>query len=266
MLLLTKMWMAIGEDMDDWMDGFEKAFCVKIFRDEWELEGWDVIHEEPKELLHYWTNQPLGEYMASQEYSIRALLRNKNSGEAHDIKGNTVEGMCSGIDAIFGENKQSAIYSVIHSRTLEGEPGFRTLGNISKKSGCDPVAALEMRPDYVKSILEPLGMLRYPIVFITDGQNPAVLERLQADPDIGSLIRVVPEEACWIGGDLTLAIMSNVFIGNPASTFTGFIAKARLALGFGHNYLFRARDDKGQWKTVCGDHCIFDRSFLGIMA
>ena len=93
-----------------------------------------------------------------------------------------------------------------------------------------------------------------------------MLKRLLDDADIGPLLRVVPDEATWIGGDLTVAIMSNVFVGNPASTFTGFIAKARLALGFGHNYLFRAKDENGEWRTVCGDHCIFDESILGHMA
>ena len=40
----------------------------------------------------------------------------------------------------------------------------------------------------------------------------------------------------------------------------------RLALGFGHNYLFRARDEEGRWRTVCGDHCIFDKTIMGVMA
>jgi len=54
--------------------------------------------------------------------------------------------------------------------------------------------------------------------------------------------------------------------GNPASTFSGFIAKSRLALGFGHSYLFRAKDENGAWRTVCGDHCIFDKSILSVMS
>eukprot|EP00580_Thalassiosira_gravida_P008657 CAMPEP_0201627596 /NCGR_PEP_ID=MMETSP0493-20130528/2746_1 /ASSEMBLY_ACC=CAM_ASM_000838 /TAXON_ID=420259 /ORGANISM="Thalassiosira gravida, Strain GMp14c1" /LENGTH=62 /DNA_ID=CAMNT_0048098097 /DNA_START=1 /DNA_END=186 /DNA_ORIENTATION=+ len=62
------------------------------------------------------------------------------------------------------------MYSVIHSRSLEGEPGLRLLGNLAHRSGCDPVAALEMKPDYIKAILKPLGMMKHPIVFITDGQ------------------------------------------------------------------------------------------------
>ena len=57
-----------------------------------------------------------------------------------------------------------------------------------------------------------------------------------------------------------------ILVGNPASWFAGFIAKTRLALGFGHNYLFRARDEEGRWRTVCGDHCIFDKTIMGAIA
>ena len=109
-------------------------------------------------------------------------------------------------------------------------------------------------------------MLNHPIVLITDGQDHSVLERLQADPEISQQLRVVPDGASSLGGDITLAVMSNVFIGNPVSTFSGIIAKSRLALGFAHNYLWRAKDKAGNWHTVCGDTCIFDKSLMGVMA
>ncbi|KAL7529831.1 hypothetical protein ACHAXR_003183, partial [Thalassiosira sp. AJA248-18] len=213
MHLLTKMWMAI--EGDDWVSQFENAFCVKIFHSQTQLEGWDVTHLNTKDLLHYGVRvkAPLGEYMASQEYDLRTLFRNYNTGVGTDRRGRPVKDMCSGINALFGEKQKNAIYSVIHSRTLEGKPGIRLLSKVARKSGCDPVAALEMKPDYVKSILEPLGMIGYPIVVITDGQNPTVVDRLLADPEIGPSISVVPKESSWIGGDLTLAVMSNVFIG-----------------------------------------------------
>ncbi|KAL7530349.1 hypothetical protein ACHAXR_003440 [Thalassiosira sp. AJA248-18] len=266
--LLTKMWMAIEGDEDAWTSQFENAFCVKIFQTQAQLEGWDVTSLNTKDLLHYgmYVKAPLGEYMASQEYAIRTLFRNYNTGVGYNRRHKPVKDMCSGIDALFGEKQRTAVYSVVHSRTLEGAPGLRLLRTVARKSGCDPVAALEMEPDYVKSILKPLGMMKHPIVVISDGQNPTVVERLLADPEIGPMIRVVPEEACWLGGDLTLATMSNVFIGNPASSASAFIAKSRLALGFGHNYLFRAKDKKGQFRTVCGDHCVFDRTIMGPIA
>jgi len=94
---------------------------------------------------------------------------------------------------------------------------------VSKETGSDPRAGLEMRADYVKSILGPLDMLNHPIVVITDGQNMNLLQRLMGDRIIGPMIRPVPKSACWIGGDITIATMATVFIGNPASTFLAFI-------------------------------------------
>jgi len=174
--------------------------------------------------------------------------------------------MCSVLDASFGEQKSSAVYSVIHSRSLEGEPGLRLLGRIAGKVGCDPVAALDMEPDYVKAILAPLGMLGRPILFLTDGQRPEILERLQQDPDIGANIVLVPAEASWVGGDITAAIMADVFIGNPASTFSGFIAKTRVAFGYRTNFLFRKRDVNGEWVDVCDERGIFDTKVMNVMA
>ena len=57
-------------------------------------------------------------------------------------------------------------------------------------------------------------------------------------------------------GTLTLLFVSetmqaNVFIGHPSSTLSGFIARSRVALGFGHsNYIHLAKDEKGKWKRV----------------
>ena len=181
--LLTQMWLAV--EGDDWQAQFERALCVKIFRGQGELEGWDVVHREAKDLFFYQSRLPFGDYVDSQENSIRTLFRNYNTGEGKDSRSNPAGDMCSGVKAIFGDGASDAVYSVIHSRSLEGEPGVNLLGKVSRRSGCDPRAALWMRPDYVKSILEPLGMTKYPIVVITDGQDPKVLERLRDDPDRG---------------------------------------------------------------------------------
>jgi len=168
--------------------------------------------------------------------------------------------------ALFGSKRKHAIYSVIHARSLEGEPGKKIMASVARRSGCDPEAALYMKPGYIKSILKPLGMLRYPIVVISDGQDPLVVQRLKDDKEIGKMVYVTPPEASWYGADMTTATMANVFIGNPASTFSSFIAKSRLALGFGHNYLYRAKNEEGEWITVCGASCLFDSDVAGPMA
>ena len=282
--VILEMWMSVHGD--DWQRQFEEAFCVKIFhsRDEVELEGYNVLFPDlqstkdlTKEMFIYRSESPFADYIGQQAEYLQTLFRHYNKGEGKTTHGEPVQNMCSGLDAVFGKhgygldtvlgkNYKDTIYTAIHSRKLEGAPGLRMMSKMNEKTGCDPTGALELRPDYIKSILKPLGMLKYPIVFISDGQDSSVLERLKADPEISKVLRVVPEDASWIGGDLTLAIMSNVFIGNPVSTFSGIIAKSRLALGFGHNHLFRAKDGSGNWHTVCGDTCVFDKLLMGAMA
>lgn len=73
------------------------------------------------------------------------------------------------------------------------------------------------------------------------------------------MIRIPTSENFRYGGDSFAAIMANVFIGNPASTMSTFIAKTRVALGFGQNYIYRAKRSggDGEWFTVCGDECLF---------
>jgi hypothetical protein len=60
--------------------------------------------------------------------------------------------------------------------------------------------------------------------------------------------------------------MADVFIGNPASTFSGFIAKSRLALGYDATFMFRKRSEDGNWVNACDNVCIFDRQIMHAMA
>ena len=49
---------------------------------------------------------------------------------------------------------------------------------------------------------------------------------------------------------MSKTMQANVFIGNPASTMSEFIARSRVALGFEYNYLCLARNKHGQWDRV----------------
>ena len=57
------------------------------------------------------------------------------------------------------------------------------------------------------------------------------------------------KEAYELAGDMMLAILNDVFIGNPCSTFSIYIAQARYALGIGNSYLLRRDGDK--YETFC---------------
>eukprot|EP00584_Thalassiosira_punctigera_P010576 CAMPEP_0172533386 /NCGR_PEP_ID=MMETSP1067-20121228/6117_1 /TAXON_ID=265564 ORGANISM="Thalassiosira punctigera, Strain Tpunct2005C2" /NCGR_SAMPLE_ID=MMETSP1067 /ASSEMBLY_ACC=CAM_ASM_000444 /LENGTH=462 /DNA_ID=CAMNT_0013318031 /DNA_START=39 /DNA_END=1424 /DNA_ORIENTATION=- len=252
--VVSQFFAANTEVNEDWAGGtwqatMEQILCAKIFNSEEELEGLDVSLKNSGQLFEYQRSSPLGEYMAIQMEVLQRMYAHYNTGEGIARDGTPVRDMCSGVDAIFpdDEERRTAVYSVIHSRHQEGHPGIHHMAVMSRRSGCDPSGALYMEPDYIKSILEPLGMLKHPIVFIWDGENPAVLDRLRADPDIGPELVTVPGGSSWIGGDITLGVASNVFIGNPASSFANFIVKTRLALGMGHNEMYRAKDENGEW-------------------
>lgn len=256
--LLLRMFFSITGETDQWMEHFERSLCIKIIRKTTELKEYDVIRLDTKDMLLYKSNESFVEYATFQQQVLRTFFQNYNTGEGTTLAGFGTESMCKGIYALFGAESASAIYSVIHMRRLEFV-GYTILDAVSKHTGCDARAALEMRPEYIRNILKPLHMLDYPIVVISDDQNIEAVQRLMDDPEIGPQIVFVPEEAVWIGGDMALGVMSNVFIGNPASSFSGFIAKSRLALGKGHTYLFRSRDDEGKWQSSCGDSCVFDK-------
>ncbi|KAL7552588.1 hypothetical protein ACHAWF_015830 [Thalassiosira exigua] len=269
--LITTMWMSVRGKAEEyrmeWRELMERSFCVKILDDPADAELYeDVVRMETRELFMYQHHGLLNQYVEFQGSIIRTLYRHINDGPGVNMRQKQVKNMCSVIDAMFNEEKDLANYSVIHSRSLEGEPGKRLLGRISRNIGCDPLAALDMEPEYIKAILGPLGMLNHPIIFITDHQRPEILEKLMADPEIGPMIHLIPEEASWVGGDITAAVMSDVFIGNPASSFSGFIAKSRVALGYNNNFLFRKKKTNGEWVDVCDERCIFDVRVMNAMA
>ena len=277
MALITKFWMAFPTDnlhnegfltdgIIEWKDHIEQAFCIKVFLSDDEIIGYDnIIELTARELFMFRYKADVKEYVQFQLHNIRMLFRSYNIGIGKDVKNRNVGDLCSVINGVFGGERQSAKYSVIHSRSLEGAPGLRLLGILSGTSGCDPVAALNMEPEYIKAILSPLDLLQNPILFISDNQRPDILDKLLADAEIGRQIRVVPPELSWVGGDLAAAIMATAFIGNPASTFSGFIAKSRIALGFDQNFLFRVKKD-GKWVDSCEDRCIFYKWVMRSMA
>lgn len=255
-----------GDANDDaWKSRMEESLCVKILQKSMHKRMYGRMNN--KKLFYYKTKASPEEYVASQLQIIRTLFQHHNTGVGVGHTGKKVKDMCSGINALFNEagkgevvgvgdevdHRSSALYSVIHVRYFEGH-GAWMLRRTANRTGCDPVAAQEMTPEYIKAILAPQGMLKHPIVIITDNQRGSkkVISRLRGDPDLGPMLHLVPKEACWLGGDMMLAVMANVFIGHPSSTMSGFIARSRVALGFEQNYMYLARDDSGTWNRVHG--------------
>ena len=164
------------------------------------------------------------------------------------------------------------MFTVVHSRHLEGECEER-MEELAQAMGADavPLEGCTMSPAYIKGILRPLGMIGKPLVFIGDGQQPAVLEALQSDPELGSSVHRVPEGVTSVENDMLIGTLSNVFIGVGVSTMAGNVARARVALGFAENtnFVFLREDTSPTTAPVAGEkawkpcaECLWDGSKL----
>jgi len=222
------------------------------------------------------------QYLLQHLYQITADEMKKHPDSTRVVN------MCSPLWAFFGkdikgpENNEKMVngtryimnitekYSVVHSRFFEGN-GYKSLEKMHKKFGVDPKASIDLPPDYITSILTPLGMQNKSIIIIADGKNTEPVNRLKSDPGIGHLIHLVPPDVSSMIGDMMIGILGDVFIGNPASTFSWFIAQSRNALGLDHSYLFLKRqkenstnrsDDNSKrgryWEIFCNDDCLYD--------
>ncbi|KAL3758001.1 LOW QUALITY PROTEIN: hypothetical protein ACHAWU_001393 [Discostella pseudostelligera] len=158
--MITEMWMAVHDDnIVAWKRMMERAFCVINSK-----------RMDSADLFYYQHEGSRDDYIGFQSHIIRALWRSYNKGSGFDIQHAPVRDMCSAVDAIFG-GVRAPVYSVVHSRSLE-DVGMYLSKMVSDKFGCDPIAALEMQPEYVKAVLEPLDLLKHPIIFMTDNQRP----------------------------------------------------------------------------------------------
>lgn len=220
-----------SENENRWKSRLEQGLCLKILPKKTKTTMGRGMNN--RKLYNYKTKASREEHVASQVHVMRTLFQHHNTGMGVGYKGKKVRDMCSGINALFAKDRNeevlgvgveedrrsSALYSVIHVRYFEGH-GKGMLAKTAARTGCDPAAALQMAPEYVKSILAPLGMLGHPIVIISDNQrgSKTIIKRLRGDPEIGPMLRSVPTTngARWLGGDITLAVMVRAYSCNSA--------------------------------------------------
>ena len=238
---------------------------IKIIRNSTDLEGYEeVIQLSAKDLYFY--KSPGENWEANMEFHIGILRRiflryNQASGYAHH--GLRAIDVCRTFDDLFHGFRSSIKYSVIHARYMEGKSQFK-LNQLAKTTGLTPKGPLEMSPKYVRSILKPLGMLSHPIILFSDGELPNVEQALLKDPVIGPKLIVLGNKTSLSGPDAALAILSDVYIGNPSSVTSGYIARSRYALGYNEEqtYMFR-KEHLTRWISVCNDKCIFNPWIMG---
>jgi len=256
-------------DFEDLERDLLEDLGILVIRNQTQLEGYsEVISQNSQQLYFYRTsNQGMDTWKETMHVHIaflRRLFLRYNRGYGYVHNGLRAQDVCATIDMFFHERTSEAKYTVIHSRYLDGNAEWR-LAKMAKTVGLTVEGgALYMGPAYIKAILKPLGMLEYPIILLTDGQLPGVERGLFNDPIIGPNMMVLSNKVFLDGADVALAVLSDVFIGNPASVTSGFIARTRHALGYSEKstQLFR-RKRIHQWYSVCNEECVFNPWILG---
>lgn len=249
-----------SNDNNELRNEIHNELGIKIIRNSTDLVGYDeVIQLSAKDLYFY--KSPGDNWEANMNFHIGILRRiflryNRALGYAHH--GLRATNVCRTFDDLFHHSISGIKYTVIHSRFLEGRAPFK-LEKLSKTSGLTPKGALEMSPKYIRMILKPLEMLEHPIILLSDGQLPSVEDGLLRDPVIGPKLIVMGNKTSLSGPDAALAILSDVYIGNPASVTSGYIARSRYALGYNEEqtYMFR-KEHLDKWISVCNAKCIFN--------
>lgn len=251
-------------DFDILSANMETDFGILLVRNQSQLLLYDEVISQNAQQLYFYksSNKNVDSWrdtMSMHKSILQQLFHRYNRGYGYVHNGLRAKDVCSTLDMFFKDRLSTIIYSVIHAQYMDGNTVWK-LEQIAKTTGITiEGGAGTMSPAYVKSILKPLGMLEYPIILLTDGQLPGIERALLNDPIVGPRLMVLSDRVALDGADITLAVLSDVFIGNPASVTSGFIARIRMALGYSEfsTQLFR-RKRIHQWYSVCNEDCVFN--------
>jgi len=142
---------------------------------------------------------------------------------------------------------------VIHSR-------FHYYPCVDAMKG-NKTAAVSMPPDLILGLMTQYNMTDSRILMIHDGtenaQNTSI--KLAGNALTGPHFEMIPHSVGNPFSDMMLAILSDLFIGNPSSTFAWYIAEVRFALGLGlGTHIFYKKESDGTWvDSCCGEVCLY---------
>ncbi|KAL7522359.1 hypothetical protein ACHAWX_007044 [Stephanocyclus meneghinianus] len=230
---------------------------IKIITDEKQLQSYAVVESgSSRDLLNYHPPSLLEDWrqiMKHHVFILQRLFRHYNDGNGYSINRSEssemslTEQMCSELHSLFGDKMSQTLYTVIHTKDADlGAGDVAPMGSL-------------ITSEYLHSVLKELGMTKYPVVLLSDESTASQLveEELNMDPTIASNLKVIYSHADLSGPEAMVAILSSVYIGNPGSATSGFIARSRYALGFeGGTFMFN-RDTLAKWKNECKDDCVF---------
>ena len=162
---------------------------------------------------------------------------------------------------MLGADKKNKIV-VIHVASGSRE----LLPEFNKSYGKDQSAAVEMTPDYIKTILKQIGDKDHDIYLIDgdgDGGDTAVHDQFANDPELKGKVKAIK---AGLGEKIYLATLAEAFIGSPVSQMGLWIARFRMALGMGENTFVLTEKKGDRWESLLSQESyldLYDQTKLG---
>ena len=257
---------SVGKHVKFWT-ALQDALGIKIVENERVLSTAGVTAEHKNQKSLYYTN--------SQKYDAKTL-RNSRDTIFRNLFQYPSKDVCAIIDGNDFPMEDSDKYTVVHFST-PGIGGY--LKQLNDRMGKDLSDANAMKPDYIKNILKQLDMLNQPILPIdTDSANAdqAAHKLIGADPDLAKQIKYEKGHlnfinktpgSTWnrsVASYIYLAVLADVYIGNPVDQLSLWIARMRYSLGIKNSYVLTEK--KGDnWVSFIDDETylvLYDSSKL----
>jgi hypothetical protein len=222
---------------------------------------YQLLYKNAEEIFYYRTGISIEDIARRRNAVFRYLW-------LHPARNSNTRDMCSVVHALLQPNET---FAVIHSRWLSGHclRCLVELNTVIEKflpNHLDNSSACLLPPLYIKDILRQSGLSNKRLFIITDDQRPDIVTTLKADTELSPYITTVPKNVSWVGGDMMLGVFANVFVGNPFSTMSINIARARIALGAdpSTNFLFAQlkENETSSWDFFCRDNCLYDKRIM----
>eukprot|EP00578_Thalassiosira_sp_NH16_P003751 CAMPEP_0181138744 /NCGR_PEP_ID=MMETSP1071-20121207/34407_1 /TAXON_ID=35127 /ORGANISM="Thalassiosira sp., Strain NH16" /LENGTH=208 /DNA_ID=CAMNT_0023225595 /DNA_START=236 /DNA_END=859 /DNA_ORIENTATION=- len=190
-------------------------------------------------LFYYKTNLTEEQQLTHRHYILQKLYRYlANQIELSD-NGELEKRFCIARQR-YGNQRQ---HVVVHSRN-------HYYPCVGRKIEGNKTAAVSMPPELILGLMAQHNMTDSRILMIHDGtenaQNTSI--KLAGNALVGPHFEMIPHSGGNPFSDMMLAILSDLFIGNPSSTFAWYIAQVRFALGLGvGTHLFYKKEEDGTW-------------------
>jgi len=147
--------------------------------------------------------------------------------------------VCSAFDTLLREKK----YAVLHiAEAGQSEDYLKEQNEEAGGKGQHYEASARMDPKYVQEMFQGVDMIGYD-VYLVDGNEKMVDEGAHAKFEDASKEGIVgtedlPQQFKHVGSRLYLAVLANVYLGNPADPTSVWIARMRYALGMENTFIF----------------------------